>query len=111
MLRILFLTTALCAGVIAAGSASATPMPAGNLDAAVERILSDTVIPVHRYHRDCERGWVPYQRRSDWHRHRRGGRYIECRPRRYDYDRPRYNHPYRHRDGGCVNIGGVRICS
>ena len=111
MLRILFLTTALCAGVIAAGSASAAPMPAGILDAAAEKILSDTVIPVHDYHRDCDRGWVPHQRRRDWHRHSRSGRYIECRPPRYDRDRRRRDdRRYRH-DGGCVNIGGVRICN
>ena len=111
MLRFLLLTIALCAGVIAAGSASAAPMPAGNMDAAAAAISSDALIPVHGYHRVCERGWVPYQRRRDWHRHSRGGRYTECRPRRYERDRRRRDdRPYRHRDG-CINIGGVLICN
>jgi hypothetical protein len=83
-------------------------MPAGNLDAAAATISSDTLIPVHDYHRDCERGWVPYQRRRDWHRHSRSGRYIECRPRRYE--RRRYDDPYPS-DRGCVMIGGIRICN
>jgi hypothetical protein len=67
MLRILLLTTALCAGIIAAGSASAAPMPAGKLDAAGATISSDALIPVHGYHRDCDRGWVPHRRGRDWH--------------------------------------------
>jgi hypothetical protein len=81
------------------------------MDAAAATIASDVLIPVHGYHRDCERGWVPYQRRRDWHRHRRGGRYNECRPRRYERDRRRrYDDPYPS-DGGCVIIGGIRICN
>ena len=108
MLRILLLTTALCAGVIAAGSASAAPMPAGNLQAAAQRILSDTVTPVHGYHRRCDRGYVRHWRRNTWHEHHRNRRVSECRPRReMRRDRRR---PYRHRDN-CINLGGVRICN
>jgi hypothetical protein len=52
-----------------------------------------------------------HQRGRDWHRHSRSGRYIECRPRRYERDRRRRDdRPYRHRDG-CINIGGVLICN
>lgn len=97
-------------GVGYAMPATATPLAPAGLETVVRSALSDSLVEVHDWHRACVRGYVRRWRDRAWHEHHRNGRVSNCRPRRhYRRDDDRHHH-YRHR-GGCIVLGGVKICS
>ena len=86
------LKTIAAAGLLAAAAsvASAAPLNLGRLADGANM----SVIPVHGFHRSCERDqW-------GWHRHNRHGERRPCREWRGEGRRPDY----------CVRVGPVYYC-